>query len=684
MRKADRQHIEDRWALAGLLVLVTLALLAQATYLPVTITGAALGLLAWRGLRTATGRGGLTGRIPRASLALACIALIVVDYGTMAGPEAGVALLSLMLALKVLETHGRRDLVVATQIGLFLAATALLFSPTTARLALAFSTACGFMALLMHVHGRPATGRGRARLMTELRRTLAIVCQAVPLMLILFYLFPRLPGPIWSLPRPAQGSGQGGLDDRMSPGAISHLSQSDAVAFRVHFDGPLPDRSRLYWRGPVLWDTDGRIWSNHDETRSTPTGIRPSIAFSGPRIAYEVTLEPYHRRWLYALELPVAPPPAARTSHDLVLIADRTIDAARRYRLVSRTEYRVTRLSPADRQRALRLPEGHAQRTRALGRRWREESASDRAVVERALAYFREQPFHYTLDPPVLERDPSDEFLFETRRGFCEHYAAAFTLLMRSAGIPARVVTGYQGGQFNDIGGYLIVRQRDAHAWSEVWLDDRGWTRVDPTAAVSPARIEQGIDEALALDAGQKDRERSGLSRLWRRARFSLDALGTAWRHWVLDFDPSQQASLFASLGITGWRVLALVLGGALLVAVLLLIVVLRRQEGVVRDPVQRVYDVFCHRLARHGLPRRPNEGPIDYAYRIGSRRPDLARDVEAITMAYARLRYAGDDPRRLVSFRRAVRGFRPRWRRMTSDTRSMTDIATTNESQTG
>ncbi len=660
MNDRSGQAVEDRGRIAALLGLVGLALLSHAPHLPVPITATAVGLLAWRGIRTVAGRGAPTGRVLRGLLAVACIVLTVVVFGTVAGPEAGVALLSLMLALKALETRNRRDLVVTSQIGVFLTATSLLFTAATPGLVLAFTTVTGFMALLMHLHGRPATTQGHASLGASLRRTVVIVGQAIPLMLILFYLFPRLPGPVWALSRPAQGSGQGGLDDRMSPGAISHLSQSDAVAFRVRFDGMLPDKSRLYWRGPVLWDTDGRTWHNAGP-RPAPAGIRPPVTFSGTPLGYEVTLEPYRRRWLYALELPVTAPPSARMSRDLVLIADRPIDEPRRYRLVSRTRYTTSGIEPEERERALRLPEGHALRTRALGRRWRAEAGSAAAVVERALRYFREQPFHYTLDPPVLDRDPSDEFLFETRRGFCEHYAAAFTLLMRAAGIPARVVTGYQGGQYNDIGGYLIVRQRDAHAWSEVWLEGRGWTRVDPTAAVAPARIERGVDEALALDAGREAPSMDDLSRLWRRARFGLDALGTAWDRWVLDYDPAQQATLFASLGITDWRSLALVLGGALSITVLVLVIVLRRQERADLDPVQRLYEAFCRRLARRGLARRPNEGPIDYARRIAGSRPDLARDAAVICTEYAHLRYAGDDPRRLACLRHAVRRFRPR-----------------------
>ncbi len=648
----------DHGIVPVLLAWITLTLAAHGPHLRTTVLSAAVLLLAWRAWRWRSDRGGLHRRWPRLLLAVGALGLIVVDYGTLAGPEAGVALLGLMTVLKALETRNRRDLVVTTQIGLFLAATVLVFEARPIQILLVAVIVTGFLGLLKTLHdGSPTISdwRDRAR---ALGGALPIVAQSIPLMLILFYLFPRLPGPVWSLSRPAQASGQGGLDDRMSPGAISHLGRSDAIAFRVRFDGPVPENGRLYWRGPVLWDTDGSTWRN-DERPSERRGRMPGIEGRGTATTYEITLEPYRRRWLYALEAADDAPPGAWISPDLVLISESPIERPYRYRLSSHTDYRLPTLTADERRRALRLPEGHALRTRALGRRWRDEAPDERAVVDRALDYFREQPFHYTLDPPRLDRDPIDEFLFETRRGFCEHYAAAFTLLMRAAGIPSRVVTGYQGGQYNDIGGYLVVRQRDAHAWSEVWLAGRGWTRVDPTAAVSPARIEQGVDVALALAEGEATDEARGLNHLWRRARFGLDALGVAWNRWIADFDAGQQASLFAVLGITGWTVLALVLGGGLLAFVLVLVLWLRRQDRPA-DPVQRLYREFCRRLARRGLPREPSEGPIDYARRIARARPDLAMTARAICTGYARLRYARSETASPKALARAVRRFRP------------------------
>src|SRR5690606_7385087 len=321
---------------------------------------------------------------------------------------------------------------------------------------------------------------------------------ALPLAALLFLFFPRLPGQFWALPARDQAST--GVSDEMSPGDVSELSVSGAIAFRVRFHDDAPPPSELYWRGPVLHDFDGRTWR-----RASAVFVPQQIVTSGPAYRYRLTLEPHQRRWVFALDAPSEWPRArAFRTPDLQLLtpAQSPVSTLTSFELESHTRYEVAGALPhAMRNADLHLPPDRNPRTLALAREMRGRVSSDAAFVEAVLAMFREQEFFYTLEPPRLELHSVDDFLFNTRRGFCEHFASAFTVLARAAGTPARVVTGYQCGEFNPLGGYFIVRQSDAHAWSEVWLEGRGGVRVDPTAAVAPERIESGgLAAALAED----------------------------------------------------------------------------------------------------------------------------------------------------------------------------------------
>ena len=352
-------------------------------------------------------------------------------------------------------------------------------------------------------------------------------------------------------------------------------------------------------------------------------------------------------------------------SRDFQLLAPKPVRARRRYEVRSYPQARLTRFSVDEHSAALSLPVGMHPRARQLALDWRRELRDDEAIVSRALDYFRRQPFVYTLSPPMLENDPVDEFLFDTRSGFCENYASSFAVLMRAAGIPARIVTGYQGGELNPLGDYLIVRQRDAHAWSEVWLAERGWVRVDPTGAVSPNRIELGMDAAIPPTIGPPGLDlpsRGPLWETWRRVRFGIDALKTGWNAWVLGYGPHRQRQLLGMFGadasdVGGLATAMLVATGALLAV---LAVWLARHRPVPVDPALRTYRRFCGKLARAGIARRASEGPLDFAARVSASRPQLDKAVEHITGMYVALRYAdGDVPMR--EFKRAVTAFRAR-----------------------
>jgi transglutaminase-like putative cysteine protease len=454
---------------------------------------------------------------------------------------------------------------------------------------------------------------------------------------LLFLLFPRLPGQFWAMPARSQASS--GLSEEMSPGDVSELSLSGAIAFRARFDGELPPPRERYWRGPVLHDFDGRTWRG-SRTAFLPQPLEPE----GALYRYRLTIEPHQRHWIFPLDVVTGwQGRSIRRSADYQLLTRDPIANLTSFELQSGTRYRVAGALPRVMRTAdSRLPAQRNPRSVALAQALRAQAGSDASFIQAVLDKFRTEEYFYTLEPPRLALDSIDDFLFNTRRGFCEHFASAFTVMARAAGIPARVVTGYQGGEFNPMGGYLIVRQSDAHAWSEVWLEGRGWVRVDPTAAIAPERIERGLDAAMSDDEpvpGRMLRGNSILSQL----RLAWDAANTLWNNQVIEFGEVQQRWLLRQLQIEDPRweylVLALVVVLAAFLAILSAWLAWRFRPRA-GDPVVQVYQQLCRALARKGLPRLAYEGPSDYLARVQQARPELAPRLAEIRAVYVRLRY--------------------------------------------
>jgi transglutaminase-like putative cysteine protease len=497
-----------------------------------------------------------------------------------------------------------------------------------------------------------------------------MLLQALPIMVVLFILFPRIPGPLWSLPSDAH-SGRTGLSDEMRLGNITSLVESEEIAFRVQFAGAAPAAEQLYWRGPVLWHTDGREWTRlSDREADSSAGKTVDYTPLGSAVSYSVTLESHNRQWLFALDLPATLPelPGGVTLRpDFQLLSNKRIDERLRYQVTSHPRYNTGFIEPWEWHIALSLPATINPRARALVSQWRSRENTDRAIVEQALALFRDQAFWYTRQPPALVSEhPVDEFLFETQRGFCEHYAAAFTTLMRLAGIPARVVTGYQGGEFNPVGDFLVVRQSDAHAWSEVWLEEDGWVRVDPTAVIPADRIEAFPDlTRFSTTAATpfSDDQILWIARSWRQLKLGWDALNHSWNQWVLGFDNKRQAELLRRLGLgqLEWRGMVGLMAGLLGLLLLLISGWLLWRRPKTADPVLRIYQRFCNKLAGRGIKRAKSEGPLDFARRVTVLRPDLADEVDLITNYYQRLRYSSKPTVEwLPAMLSAVKKFRP------------------------
>jgi transglutaminase-like putative cysteine protease len=626
--------------------------------LPVPMLVTILIFTAWVAL-IALGRTGRPSRFARIMLLLFAIVVMTASYGTLLGREAGTGFLILLSFLKLFEAGERRDVYVVVFLNYFIIATNFFHTQSPWVVIYVFAVVLYLTSLLIRFSDR----LGSIGWQQGLRISARVLLQATPLMLILFVLFPRIPGPLWGLPKDAT-TAVTGLSDDMSPGSLSSLIQSDEVAFRVRFAGEIPAHGTMYWRGPVFTYYDGWTW----RAGFTSKKARPDLVESGNEqnhIKYTVTMEPHQRDWLFALEYPVSLKDTPyRLTRELQLLNRKKITNVFQYTLTSDQQAENHGLSEGERRRNLRLPDTLNPNTVALARQWYEEADSDaRDVVDRALAYFRNEKFIYTLSPPVLGNDAMDDFLFESRSGFCEHYSSAFVYLMRAAGIPARVVTGYQGGEKNPVSDYIIVRQSSAHAWAEVWLEGSGWTRVDPTSAVSPDRIESGIQDAVAerdlLPAILVSR-----NSILRQLRYQWDNFSTQWNDWVVGFDQHRQRQLFQMLGVKNfnWRDLIfwLAIGMAIFGSVIAWWVV-RHGTGVRMDRTRMAYDRFCNKLAKTGDRRLISDGPQEYFNRIKERlSPASKAAAERILRLYTKIRYGkshtADDTR---LFFRLVRQFR-------------------------
>jgi transglutaminase-like putative cysteine protease len=591
------------------------------------------------------------------------VSVLVVTYGGLMGRRAAVSLLVMMLALKLLETFSIRDARIVASLCLFLCATQFLFSQRFAMVfyivACLLSTLIALMYLhrqeaYLPIHEAPDTGRS---MFTELGFGLRLLLLAFPIGLTMFLLFPRWSSPLWGVPEAALDA-RSGLSNSMTPGSIQNLFMDDSPAFRATFQGSVPNNVFMYWRGPVFWDFDGQTWQSSYLSRNLPAETKPSLADA--QFRYEIQMEPTEQHWIFALDYPAMVPKGTRLTMDYQLVSRRSITQLRIYPMASDPAFQDSpELKNTLLRAALETPVGYNPRTAQMMSEWRAETSSDAEIIRRALAYFNQEEFHYTLNPPLLSRHTVDEFLFETRRGFCEHYASAFTIMMRMAGIPARVVTGYQGGWYSGIGSYVLVRQSDAHAWSEVWIKGTGWTRIDPTAAVAPDRVEQGAMNSLAERRHLLDFE-------WlMSARNTLDLLQRGWNNWVIAFGADAQSRLFT---IFGWGIfdsarLIIAMMSIIMVAgtaiFLLLPFFFRFRAAREQDAVLKLWQKFIRKLEKAGFTAKPSMGPIELGTLAGAQLEFAANRIEQITELYIRCRYSKNTDGR-EKLTELVRDFKP------------------------
>ena len=614
----------------GLLLSILMVIAPHADHLPLWVSSLCGAVLLWRAYLSYSGN-----PLPKKWLLMlitfAGTGGIAINFHTLFGREAGVTLLMLLTTLKLMELRTVRDAMAIIYLALFVIITNFFYSQTIPTALYMLATLFVITGTWVQLHGRDIA------LEPRLRVAATLLLQAIPLTLILFILFPRVQGPLWGLPQDAYSSS--GLDDKMAPGSLSRLILSESVAFRVSYKDKLPRREQMYWRGPVLWYFDGHTW--------TPgiTALFAAPQFTGldQAIDYTVTLEPHNKTWLFALDVPDKISLPATLGHDFRLYNKKPVNARLRYEARSHLVYRANlQESRRQIQRALQMPQRFNPRAQQLAAEWKANSTDDAALVRTALSYFNRQGFEYTLEPPLLGTNNIDEFMFETKQGFCEHYASAFVFLMRAANVPARVVTGYLGGEFNDIGNYYIVRQSDAHAWAEVWLKGQGWVRIDPTGAIAPARIQSGLSAAVSNNAALPFMARNPPQWL-RNLRLNWDALANQWNQWVLGYDSERQFAFLTRLGMESvtWQKMAMnmAIGLGLLVGLFALFM-LRHLYTRQPDKVQAAWLRLCRKLARAGLPRAAHEGALDYAARIAAARPELAGTIFDLATRYSALRY--------------------------------------------
>jgi transglutaminase-like putative cysteine protease len=584
----------------------------------------------------------------RGLLALLCFLGVLATYSTVSGVGPGSALLAIMAALKLLETRKRRDQFVLLFISIFLVMSSLLREQYLWSFPYLVVAVFLIMTAWLRISARVGE-RARRSFSTGAR----LVTYAVPLAVAMWIFFPRIATPFWSVPMDT-GTGTSGISDTMSPGDISSLSMSDAVAFRASFEGQIPEPRERYWRGLVLTIFNGRTWTGNDPFRGAR--VHEQVVNNGRPVEYSIALEPTRQPFVFALDMPWSwTLEKTFMGPQQQLVRSLPIDQRVAYEAVSYLDYRTdVVLTDFAKSFYTRVPEESNQRTQELAVRMREEAGSDVAFIENVLMRFNQQEYYYTLEPPALGSNSVDRFLFETRQGFCEHYASAFAVMMRAAGVPSRVVLGYQGGEVNPMGGHMIVRQSDAHAWNEVWLEGVGWRRVDPTAAVAPERIEVGRSGSL-FDGVAAEWGFSSPSLWVYQLQMYYDAINARWNDWILGYGPENQDKFMEWLGMEDpdWRkmmltLVALVIGMVLLISFILAL----RYRPPARDQAAILYRKF---VRKSGVEPDVGETPATYAARLQAESRIPAASVDAITSTYLEARYGPANPAALQQLQNAI-----------------------------
>jgi protein-glutamine gamma-glutamyltransferase len=596
----------------------------------------------WR-VQIFRGRWHMPGGIAKVILTVSSAGLLFASYSGKAGTETMVSLLVCAFSLKLLEMNSARDAQLLVLIGFIIAATQMLFSQTP--MAAAYCLLCLFL-LIMSLRALHLTETQSVK--EKIKRSGMIFLHTLPVMFILFVVLPRI-GPLWAIPN--QMTATTGFSDTLSPGDLGNLALNNAPAFRVEFNGNIPPTKELYWRGLVLDFFDGRTWRINNPSRflQTKQQIQNNNSATYTNfIDYSVIAEPHGQRWLFSLLTPTqvngSVNPLGITENSLLML---------RFPLAQRLAYTVTsaldtqwrtppQLSLQERELNTRIPTSGNPKTRALAQQWQNKQLTQQEIINKILALYT-QEFIYTLQPPRLGINSIDEFLFSTKQGFCEHYASSFSFLLRSAGIPARVVVGYQGGSWNPLENYLRVSQSDAHAWTEVWFEGQGWQTIDPTAAVAPNRIEQGISESL------NENDQALVARAWRSRgllstlQLRWDAAIFAWQRWVLNYDNDAQEGLLTRIlgGAESWRIAFGLIGLGLLGAgIFAFSLRCQLKPKPLRPEIIAMQKLEKKLLLMGSYKRKINEPVNQFLHRVCLAEPEYQASLQEIAQLFEQIAY--------------------------------------------
>lgn len=621
----------SKHSLIFLLTAIGLITLPHSQNIPAPLFGFFAVLLIWRfvGIWRSTW---LPNRPALFLLTAIGIALLYSQHQGLFGRDAGTALFVVALGLKLLEIHGKREIYLVVFLAFIVAASLFLYEQSILMAAYILLVCTLLLATLVIQNSR------QPQTLAALKTAMTIIFQALPIAIVIFVLFPRIEAPRWMWLED-DSKAKSGLGNTLEPGSISDLSLSGELVFRVRFDGELPPPNQRYWRGPVYSFTDGIRWL------AAATG-RPDKkpTFGDRTYRYTLLMEPQKERWVFALEMPEQYDQSLHRNGLFQLLTQKKPGDRNEYHIASHPVYHTGDIEEDLRRENLQLPRRPSDKIKALVETLHGFDAAPEAFIENLLQYFHQENFHYTLQPPLMPDNPIETFLFETRSGFCGHYATAFVYLMRVAKIPARVVGGYQGGELNNLGNFLEIRQADAHAWAEAWLDGKGWVRFDPTAAIAPERIERGVNVDLQIASGAVNFSpvaANAKSLSWlKHGRQLWQSIDYKWQRWVINYDTENQSQFLAGLGINDWAAIARWLTGSIAVIGLLLAgwVLKGKRNGT--DQAVLLYRRFCDKMAKAGVEIRPGEGAKDFAERAKSVRPDLAARIERITAIFIRLRY--------------------------------------------
>lgn len=633
------------------LLLLLLVTTPHFEYIPWWSTVTIIVLSAWKTIIFSTNRL-QPNKIISSLLTILAVVMIYRHSHGFSGISAGSHLLVVMVFFKLLESKAKRDHMLLVLLSFFIISTNFLFSQTLTTAIYMFL--CVFITLLTLLTINQEQSDISLKEKTVI--SIKLISYSLPLMIILFLFFPRISGPLWNT-KTDEAQAKSGLTDSMQPGQISQLIYSNDLVFRASFKNKTPPRHQFYWRAITLWNFNGKKWTTNrvNETKTTLQVIDPGYE-------YTITMEPSNKKWLFLLDLPYLISNNFNLNSDFTAQTKNPVESLLQYTANSTNSFRISSDLDLDIEGiALSTPHLNKQ-AKQLAFSWKQQAKNPEDIVRSALEYFSKQKFYYTLSPPKLTRiDRIDQFLFETRQGFCEHYASAFAILMRHAGIPSRVVLGYLGGNINPINNIISVDQSMAHAWNEVWIDDKGWIRVDPTAAIAPERVTKDIASAL------KDQENLPLHfqidfAVLKQIKQLFDVVDNKWNQWILSYDKNKQKEFLHFL--TG-KDFSLRDVSSLFIQIILITLALTSLfyflNSINRktDPIDRAYKTFLKKLSKAGFSKATNEGPRDYKKRLISLLPNQKQEVSFIIEHYVDLKFRKNSKSDTANrFIKAVRNF--------------------------